>query len=309
MKQFLSNNDNRPLSFITMCADPIHHGHINILQKAKEYGSVVVGLMTDSAMKAYKSPPMITFEKRLENSTPMSTYFIKRLSDAIGTGSLEKKAHLALKAMELLRSMPESSLKKLLEGEVSKVTGLTTEDIEEKARFTNSSTLQKRIISDKKSHSDKEISFEPSELAAKALAALVEYPNLISEIESTDWIEELPGPESNLFIEIIEYFKTNPSSRAAELLSTMDIDSSSFIGSLLSTTSLLEEKNAVSYFHDCLEAMKRNNPKKRIKELKILLEKEKLSDEDTFELQQHLLTDLEDLSTEDKELLRKLSQG
>ena len=66
MKQFLSNNDNRPLAFITMCADPIHHGHINILQKAKEYGSVVVGLMTDSAMKAYKSPPMITFEKRLE---------------------------------------------------------------------------------------------------------------------------------------------------------------------------------------------------------------------------------------------------
>ena len=66
MKQFLSNNDNRPLSFITMCADPIHHGHINILQKAKEYGSVVVGLMTDNAMKAYKGPPMITFEKRLE---------------------------------------------------------------------------------------------------------------------------------------------------------------------------------------------------------------------------------------------------
>ena len=153
------------------------------------------------------------------------------------------------------------------------------------------------------------LEFEPSELAAKALAALVEYPNLISEIESTDWIEELPGPESNLFIEIIEYFKTNPSSRAAELLSTMDVDSSSFIGSLLSTTTLLEEKNAVSYFHDCLEAMKRNNPKKRIKELKILLEKGKLSDEDTFELQQHLLTNLEDLNPEDKELLRKLSQG
>ena len=71
-----------------------------------------------------------TFEFRLETSLPLSKYFIERLSTAIGTSSLEKKALLATKAMDLLKSMPESSIKKLLEAEVSRVTGLTVQDIE-----------------------------------------------------------------------------------------------------------------------------------------------------------------------------------
>ena len=41
-------------AFVTMCADGFHHGHINILEKAKKYGKVIVGLMTDSAILTYK---------------------------------------------------------------------------------------------------------------------------------------------------------------------------------------------------------------------------------------------------------------
>ena len=37
-----------------MCADGLHHGHINILRKAKKYGNVTVGLMTDKGIKSYK---------------------------------------------------------------------------------------------------------------------------------------------------------------------------------------------------------------------------------------------------------------
>ncbi|MBM01828.1 MAG: hypothetical protein CL762_03825 [Chloroflexi bacterium] len=61
--EFLENN-NRPFAFITMCADPIHHGHINILHEAKKYGSVIVGLMTDDAMKSYKGEPLSSFNER-----------------------------------------------------------------------------------------------------------------------------------------------------------------------------------------------------------------------------------------------------
>ena len=57
--------DRRPIAFATMCADPIHHGHINLLKFAKNYGTVVVGLMTDEAIKSYKNPPLSTFEERL----------------------------------------------------------------------------------------------------------------------------------------------------------------------------------------------------------------------------------------------------
>ena len=55
--------------------------------------------------------------------------------------------------------------------------------------------------------------------------------------------------------------------------------------------------------------MKKSNPILRMEELKEQLNKEKLSEEETFELQQHLLSNLDKLNEEDKVLLRKLSQN
>ena len=45
----------RPYVFVPMCADYLHHGHINILQKASRYGNVIVGLMSDKAITTYKA--------------------------------------------------------------------------------------------------------------------------------------------------------------------------------------------------------------------------------------------------------------
>ena len=36
--------------YVGMCADLIHHGHLNIINNAKTYGKVIVGLLTDSAI-------------------------------------------------------------------------------------------------------------------------------------------------------------------------------------------------------------------------------------------------------------------
>ncbi len=64
MVNFLENNKNRPLAFVPMCGDPIHVGHINILNEASKYGSVVVGLMTDEAMISYKRKPITSYKNR-----------------------------------------------------------------------------------------------------------------------------------------------------------------------------------------------------------------------------------------------------
>jgi len=59
-------NFKKPIVFVPMAADIIHHGHIRILKKAYNYGTTIVGLMTDSGIKTYKKPPILSFKERKE---------------------------------------------------------------------------------------------------------------------------------------------------------------------------------------------------------------------------------------------------
>jgi len=52
------------LVYVPMAADIIHPGHINIIQTAARYGSVMVGLFSDEAISTYKNPPIMSFEMR-----------------------------------------------------------------------------------------------------------------------------------------------------------------------------------------------------------------------------------------------------
>lgn len=47
-----------------MTVDVLHHGHINIISKAREYGDLIVGLVTDSAVAEHKRLPYLTYEQR-----------------------------------------------------------------------------------------------------------------------------------------------------------------------------------------------------------------------------------------------------
>ena len=53
-----------PKVYVGMSADLIHPGHINIIDVAKEYGDVTVGLLTDKAIASYKRLPSLPFEHR-----------------------------------------------------------------------------------------------------------------------------------------------------------------------------------------------------------------------------------------------------
>jgi len=50
--------------YVGMCADLIHHGHINIINEASKFGEVTVGLLTDKAIAGYKRIPLLSFEQR-----------------------------------------------------------------------------------------------------------------------------------------------------------------------------------------------------------------------------------------------------
>lgn len=54
----------KKLVYVGMCADLIHHGHINVIEKALKYGDVIIGLLTDKAISNYKSPPLLNYDQR-----------------------------------------------------------------------------------------------------------------------------------------------------------------------------------------------------------------------------------------------------
>ncbi len=47
-----------------MSADLIHPGHLNIINKAKEHGEVIIGLLTDKAIASYKRLPFLSYKQR-----------------------------------------------------------------------------------------------------------------------------------------------------------------------------------------------------------------------------------------------------
>jgi len=50
--------------YVAIGTDIIHHGHINILETARELGEVTVGLMTDKALASYKRLPLLSYDQR-----------------------------------------------------------------------------------------------------------------------------------------------------------------------------------------------------------------------------------------------------
>ena len=50
--------------YVPLAVDILHSAHINILKKAKKYGKVIVGLLTDSAIAEYKKFPLLNYKER-----------------------------------------------------------------------------------------------------------------------------------------------------------------------------------------------------------------------------------------------------
>ena len=52
--------------YACFCTDNIHAGHLNIMNKAKEIGTLVVGVLGDEAMIRYNRFPTKTLEERVQ---------------------------------------------------------------------------------------------------------------------------------------------------------------------------------------------------------------------------------------------------
>jgi len=50
--------------YVPMAVDVLHTGHLNIIDKARSLGEVIVGLLTDSAILSYKKLPLLEYNDR-----------------------------------------------------------------------------------------------------------------------------------------------------------------------------------------------------------------------------------------------------
>jgi phosphoenolpyruvate mutase len=72
--------------YVGMSADLIHPGHLNIINEARKYGEVIVGVLTDEAIASYKRLPFLDFEQRkviVENIKGVSRVVPQRTLDYV----------------------------------------------------------------------------------------------------------------------------------------------------------------------------------------------------------------------------------
>ncbi len=50
--------------YIGLTADMLHHGHIKLLEEARKYGDIIIGLSTDAAITEYKRLPYLNYKQR-----------------------------------------------------------------------------------------------------------------------------------------------------------------------------------------------------------------------------------------------------
>lgn len=53
-----------PKVYLGMSLDILHHGHVNVLEKARMHGEIIIGLLTDAAIADHKRIPVLTYEQR-----------------------------------------------------------------------------------------------------------------------------------------------------------------------------------------------------------------------------------------------------
>ena len=55
-----------PVVYTALGTDVIHEGHLNILRHAQEYGTVIVGALSDKALIRYSRFPTVPQEERVK---------------------------------------------------------------------------------------------------------------------------------------------------------------------------------------------------------------------------------------------------
>ena len=101
----------KPIILVPMAADLIHHAHINIINKGKKYGSVIIGLMTDKDLESYKGKPIINFHNRKKIIEALKNVDYVIPPKSLIYTEIAKKLNVIFLLMELIRETDHNQQK------------------------------------------------------------------------------------------------------------------------------------------------------------------------------------------------------
>ena len=128
------------------------------------------------------------------------------------------------------------------------------------------------------------------------------------EINIDEALGDNKKPEVMLLTKVANKFEQNIDCSLAELLQELDSDEKYFIGNLAANSETIGDTNMTLYLQDCITKILAEDSSSRIRDLKKMYMERQLSDDETFELQQHLVSNLGELKEDDRLLLKNLSQ-
>ena len=110
-----------------MAVDFIHPGHINIINKAKEYGVVTVGVLTDEAIASYKRVPILNYEfrKRIINNIKGVDRVVEQNTPDYRPNLIKIKPDFVIHGDDWTKGIGSEKRKQVIDNKYNKIKNLT----------------------------------------------------------------------------------------------------------------------------------------------------------------------------------------
>lgn len=190
------------------------------------------------------------FRERVSNAQPLSEYLFAQAAVGLDTTTADGKAAMSQRALALINKLQTSAFKGILQSELATRTGLDKSTVEQLSRVDEAETVPESIPAPADVYYDADPKFsdagapdvpedydmaasvapvrrrplrsqgppEPMSLVEVAIGLLVYKPQLISQVNSVEFANNLHDDNADLLRQLLELLKRRPDSSTGMLL-------------------------------------------------------------------------------------------
>jgi DNA primase len=225
-----------------------------------------------------------SFEKLIDNATPLSDFFFNQIQTDIPLTSLDNKVRFAKEVTDRLRLLPNSLFKRFIEDKLRHLLAISSHTLED--------WLQKTADS-KKPHIKQKTSL-PQKMhpGLSVIAILLNNPSLITLIDNPKALENLDFKYGNLMTSVLLAFKEKPKASIGYLFTVLDSSYHALIAKLSTFTLPSAKADIQAEFQGALMRLEALQQKANRQRLINIAKERTLTAEEKEELKRLLSTDI-----------------